>query len=89
MKDLYNCCQNVDAKSIALYSGIKIVHVVVRDRKPGVVVQVVPPSKCPPGQSALVQDVPLDSLTRAERSQGTLYPRADCPLLVQNVPTPQ
>ena len=25
MKDLYNCCQNVDAKSIALYSGIKIV----------------------------------------------------------------
>ena len=40
----------------------------------------------PPGQSAIVQDVPLDSLTRAERSQGTLYPRADCPLLVQNVP---
>ena len=28
----------------------------------GVVVQVVPPSKCPPGQSALVQDVPPDSL---------------------------
>ena len=34
MKDLYNCCQNVDAKSIALYSGIKTVHVVVSDRKP-------------------------------------------------------
>ena len=33
MKDLYNCCQNVDAKSIALYSGIKIVHVVVSNRK--------------------------------------------------------
>ena len=34
MKDLYKCCQNVDAKSIVLYSGIKIVHVVVSDRKP-------------------------------------------------------
>ena len=47
MKDLYNCCQNVDAKSNALYSGIKIVHVVVSDRKPGVVVQVVPPPNAP------------------------------------------
>ena len=47
MKDLYNCCHNVDAKSIALYSGIKIVHVVVSDRKPGVVVQVVPPPMHP------------------------------------------
>ena len=47
----------------------------------GVVVQVVPPSKCPragcpPRQFALGQDVP----------QGTLCPRANCPLLVQNAP---
>ena len=36
--------------------------VMMRRIGPCVVVQVVPPSKCPPGQSALVQDVPLDSL---------------------------
>ena len=59
-----------------------------------VVVQVVPPpppspSKCPPGHSALVQDVPRTVCPRAECPQGTLYPRADCPLLVQNSRPPQ
>ena len=53
---------------------------------PGVVVQVVPPSKYPREHSALVQDVPRTFCPRVECPQGTLYPRADCPLLVQNVP---
>ena len=45
-----------------------------------------PPFQMPPGHSALVQDVPRTVCPRAECLQGTLYPRADCPFLVQNVP---
>ena len=48
--------------------------ILTRSIATGVVVQIVPPSKCPPGHSALVQDVPW-----------TAYPRADCLLSVQNV----
>ena len=38
-----------------------------------------PPLQMLPGHSALVQDVPWTVCPRAEFSQGTLYPRADCP----------
>ena len=51
--------------------------------------EVVPPPNAPQDTlHALVQDVPptWTVCTRAEHPQGTLYPRADCPLLVQNVP---
>ena len=57
------------------------------DINTSVVVQVVPLSKCPPGHSALVQDVPRTICPRAECPQRTLYPTAwghsalwaDCP----------